>query len=56
VTDAMTDMDADNHDHSVAKIFPRIGETTTTSDLLDMLAQSPVRADAPTLSPRVAPN
>ena len=32
VTDAMTDMDADNHTHSVEKIFPRIGETTTTAE------------------------
>ncbi len=37
VTDAMTDMDADNHTHSVEKIFPRIGETTTTAELLALL-------------------
>jgi hypothetical protein len=33
----MTDMEAENHDHSVRKIFPRLGETTTTAELLDRL-------------------
>ena len=31
--DAMTDLDPANHAHSVEKIFPRIGETTTTQEL-----------------------
>jgi nicotinamidase-related amidase len=35
--DAMTDRDADNHRHSVKKIFPRIGETGTTEDVLKLL-------------------
>jgi nicotinamidase-related amidase len=34
VTDAMTDRDPDSHRHSVEKIFPRLGETTTTDDVL----------------------
>jgi nicotinamidase-related amidase len=34
VTDAMTDMDAEVHRHSVEKTFPRIGETTTTDQVL----------------------
>jgi nicotinamidase-related amidase len=34
VVDAMTDRDADAHRHCVEKIFPRIGETCTTEDLL----------------------
>lgn len=38
VTDAMTDRDADNHRHSVEKIFPRIGERATTAEVLDLLA------------------
>jgi len=37
VTGAMTDMDPGNHAHSVEKIFPRIGETTTTAQLLAVL-------------------
>lgn len=41
VTDAMTDMDAGNHTHSVQKIFPRLGETTTTQDLLTALDARP---------------
>ena len=36
-TDAMTDINAENHRHSVARVFPRIGETGTTQDLLDLL-------------------
>lgn len=35
--DAMTDRDADNHRHSVEKVFPRIGETGTTEDVLKLL-------------------
>jgi nicotinamidase-related amidase len=37
VVDAMTDMSADAHDYSVTKIFPRLGETGTTDDLLKLL-------------------
>jgi nicotinamidase-related amidase len=37
VVDAMTDRDADQHKHSVEKTFPRIGETTTTEELKEML-------------------
>ncbi len=38
VTDAMTDLDAGMHDHAVAKVFPRLGETGTTADLVAKLA------------------
>lgn len=34
VIDAMTDRDADTHRHSVEKVFPRIGETATTEEVL----------------------
>jgi nicotinamidase-related amidase len=37
VTDAMTDMDAVAHQHSIDRIFPRFGETTTTEDVLSQL-------------------
>jgi nicotinamidase-related amidase len=37
VTDAMTDQDADAHRHSVEKIFPRLGETDTTDNVLEAL-------------------
>jgi nicotinamidase-related amidase len=37
VVDAMTDRDADSHRHSVEKIFPRIGETETTENVLKRL-------------------
>ena len=37
VVDAMTDRDADVHRHSVEKIFPRLGETATTDDVLKLV-------------------
>jgi nicotinamidase-related amidase len=37
VVDAMTDRDADAHRHSVEKIFPRLGETDTTDNVLKLL-------------------
>jgi nicotinamidase-related amidase len=40
VTDAMTDRDADAHRHSVEKIFPRLGETDSTANVLKRLSGS----------------
>jgi nicotinamidase-related amidase len=37
VTDAMTDRDAESHRNSVEKIFPRLGETCATEDVLKRL-------------------
>ena len=37
VVDAMTDRDADAHRHSVEKIFPRLGETDTTDNVLKLM-------------------
>ena len=37
--DAVTDMDAGLHDVTVAKVFPRLGETGTTADILGLLNQ-----------------
>lgn len=39
-TDAMTDRDQATHDYVVQRVFPRIGETATTAELLDLLAAS----------------
>ena len=36
--DAMTDMDAEAHANSAARIFPRIGETGSAQDVIDRLA------------------
>jgi nicotinamidase-related amidase len=36
-TDAMTDSDAGVHDNAVTKIFPKLGETATTEEILEML-------------------
>jgi isochorismate hydrolase len=35
-TDAMADRDAGAHQNSVQRIFPRLGETATTDDILAM--------------------
>jgi len=37
VVDAMTDRDAGSHRYSVEKIFPRIGETATTAEVIARL-------------------
>lgn len=39
IVDAMTDRDADNHRHSVERIFPRLGETAKTDDLVKLLKE-----------------
>ncbi len=38
--DAMTDADADAHAHSVARVFPRIGETGTSGEIIALLERS----------------
>ena len=39
-TDAMTDLHADAHAYSVTRVFPRIGETGATRDIIDLLEKS----------------
>ena len=41
VVDAMTDRDADAHRHCIEKIFPRLGETAKTADVLKLLRENP---------------
>ncbi|MFD7862319.1 isochorismatase family protein [Streptomyces sp. NPDC059783] len=36
-TDAMTDMSAEAHDNSLARIFPRLGESDTTDAIVELL-------------------
>ncbi len=36
-TDAMADHDADSHRHSVERVFPQLGETTTSTEVIDHL-------------------
>ena len=40
VVDAMTDRGADSHRHCVETIFPRLGETDTTGNVLRLLQQA----------------
>lgn len=44
VTDAMADRDPAMHQHSVEKVFPRLGESTTVQDLLQKLESVPAKA------------
>jgi nicotinamidase-related amidase len=39
--EAMTDRSADAHRHSVETIFPRLGETAATEDVLERLREAP---------------
>ncbi|XVU23859.1 hydrolase [Actinoplanes sp. CA-054009] len=36
-TDAVSDLDPDTHRNSIEKIFPRLAETGTTAEILDLL-------------------
>jgi nicotinamidase-related amidase len=47
VVDAMTDLDADAHRHCVEKIFPRLGETAKTEDVLKLLKEAHGSASRP---------
>jgi isochorismate hydrolase len=35
--DAMTDMNADAHHNSITRIFPRLGETGTTREIIELV-------------------
>ncbi|GAA2667048.1 isochorismatase family protein [Streptomyces lunalinharesii] len=39
-TDAMADLDGDAHRHSTEKIFPRLGESGSTADVLALLGKT----------------
>jgi nicotinamidase-related amidase len=39
-TDAMTDLQADAHAYTITRVFPRIGETGATQDIIDLLEKS----------------
>jgi nicotinamidase-related amidase len=39
-TDAMTDMNPDAHTNSIERIFPRLGETGTTSEVVELLVRT----------------
>jgi nicotinamidase-related amidase len=36
--DAMTDTRPDSHDYSIRNVFPRLGETSTSREIIDLLA------------------
>ena len=38
-TDSMTDMRTEAHEYSLKHVFPRLGETGSTQDVLDLLAK-----------------
>lgn len=39
-TDAMSDLNADAHRNSIERIFPRLGETGTTAEIVELLAKT----------------
>ena len=39
-TDAMTDRRAEAHEYSITRVFPRLGETGTTAEILDLLEKT----------------
>jgi nicotinamidase-related amidase len=39
--DAMTDMSREAHDNSIARIFPKLGETGTTAEIIEWLGRTP---------------
>lgn len=39
-TDAMSDLNADAHRNSIERIFPRLGETGTTDEIVELLAKT----------------
>ncbi|MER6385602.1 isochorismatase family protein [Streptomyces sp. NPDC001250] len=39
-TDAMADADAEAHANSIERIFPRLGESGTTAEILELLAKT----------------
>ena len=43
-TDAMADMSAETHRNSVERIFPRLGETGTTDEILALLDTTPAHS------------
>jgi nicotinamidase-related amidase len=40
VVDAMTDLNAEAHRHTVERIFPRLGETETADRVLEVLSRA----------------
>ena len=39
-TDAMTDLQADAHSYSITRVFPKIGETGTTQEIINLMNRS----------------
>jgi nicotinamidase-related amidase len=44
VTDAMTDINPAAHTHTIGWVFPMIGESATTAEVIDLLARQPAAA------------
>jgi nicotinamidase-related amidase len=44
-TDAMADHDPDSHRHSLERVFPKLGETGTSAEIIGFLDRRPGRLD-----------
>lgn len=47
-TDAMADPDPDSHRHSLERAFPKLGETTTSAEIIEFLDRRPGGTDGAT--------
>jgi nicotinamidase-related amidase len=46
-TDAMADPDPGSHQHSLGRVFPKLGETATSAEITEFLDHRPGRPDRP---------
>jgi nicotinamidase-related amidase len=46
-TDAMADHDPESHRHSLERVFPKLGETATSTEIIDFLDRRPGRPGRP---------
>ena len=44
-TDAMADPDPDSHRHSLERVFPKLGETATSAEVIGFLARTQTEGD-----------
>ena len=53
-TDAMADHDPDSHRHSLERVFPKLGETATSAEIIEFLGRRPGRPGRPGSPDRAA--
>jgi nicotinamidase-related amidase len=51
-TDSMADPDPDSHRHSLDRVFPKLGQTTTSAEIIGFLDRRPGSPDHVDRRPR----